>query len=121
MRDIAWVGSLGYDDTTAITGQTYGFWVRARHGSGSSVYGSFDTAYRATHALRTPIPHMSGVWPDRLIRAFTGQVDPGEAGADHRYLHQRFDLGLDFGAGTRSTGRNPAPAYAVGGTCTAVL
>jgi len=118
------VGSLGYDDTTAITGQTYWYWVRAGNAYGWSAYSSYDTGFRATSAGPTPTPTPTPRPPGGLADSFTFSPGTPAQGQQVQFKDTPSSASTwdwDFGDGTRSSGRNPVHTYAVRGTYTVVL
>jgi len=121
--EIAWVGSPGYDDTTAIAGQTYWYWVRAGNASGWSAYSASDTGFRATGALPTPTP-TSTPPPGGLAASFTFLPTTPTQGQQIQFTDSSSGASSwdwSFGDGTRSSARNPVHSYVARGTYTVVL
>jgi len=121
--EIAWVGSPGYDDSTAVPGQTYWYWVRAGNASGWSPYSASDTGFRATGTLPTPTP-TSTPPPGGLAASFAFLPTTPTQGQQIQFTDTSTGASAwdwSFGDGTRSSARNPAHTYAVRGTYTVTL
>ena len=121
--EIAWVGSPGYDDSTAVPGQTYWYWVRAGNASGWSTYSASDTGFRATGTLPTPTP-TSTPPPGGLAASFAFLPTTPTQGQQIQFTDTSTGASAwdwSFGDGTRSSARNPAHTYAVRGTYTVTL
>jgi PKD repeat protein len=119
--EIAWVGSPGYDDMTAVAGQTYWYWVRAGNASGWSTYSAYDTGYRATGAVPTPTPTPKA---GGFAASFTFSPAAPTQGQEIQFTDTSTgasEWDWDFGDGTRSSKRSPVHTYAVRGTYTVVL
>jgi hypothetical protein len=72
---IAEVTSLSYDDTSAVAGTTYWYWVKAKNSCGTSSFSSSDSGYRAVvqppqpPAPPTGVSASDGTYTDR-VRVF---------------------------------------------------
>jgi hypothetical protein len=122
-NEIAWVGSPGYDDATAVAGQTYWYWVRAGNASGWSTYSAYDTGFRATGTLPTPTP-TSTPPPGGLAASFTFVPATPTQGQQVQFTDSSSGASSwdwSFGDGTRSSARNPVHTYAARGAYTVVL
>ena len=113
--------STAYDDSTAVPGQTYWYWVRAGNTSGWSGYSAYDTGYRATTPVPTPTPTPP---PGGLTASFAFAPSAPFAGATVRFTDTSIGATTwtwTFGDGSQSSVRNPSHTYAVRGTYTATL
>ena len=113
--------STAYDDSTAVPGQTYWYWVRAGNTSGWSGYSAYDTGYRATTPVPTPTPTPP---PGGLTASFAFAPSAPFAGATVRFTDTSIGATTwtwTFGDGRQSSVRNPSHTYAVRGTYTATL
>ena len=61
--------SSPFDDTTAVAGTTYYYWVKAGNSSGCSGYSSNDTGYRAISAP-SGVSASDGIYPDKVTVAW---------------------------------------------------
>jgi len=119
--EIAGVFSPGYDDSTAVPGQTYWYWVRAGNVSGWSTYSAYDTGFRATTPVPTPTPTSP---PGGLTAAFTFLPQAPTAGQQVQFTDASSGATAwiwAFGDGSQSSVRNPSHTYAVRGTYTVTL
>jgi hypothetical protein len=119
--EIAWVGSPGYDDSTAVPGQTYWYWVRAGNASGWSTYSAADIGYRATSTGPTPTPTPP---PGGFSASFTFSPATPTQGQQVHFTDSSSGAASwdwSFGDGTRSSAHNPVHTYAARGTYTVVL
>jgi PKD repeat protein len=110
--------SPGYDDLTAVAGQTYWYWVRAGNASGWSTYSVPDTGFRATTPFPTPTP--SG----GLTAAFTFLPNAPIAGRQVQFTDTSTGATSwqwTFGDGQGSTAQNPSHTYATPGAYTVTL
>ncbi len=57
-----------FDDTTAIPGTSYYYWVKASNSYGTSGFSSYDTGYRSTGVPPVPtnVSASDGMYPDRV-------------------------------------------------------
>ena len=113
--------STAYDDSTAVPGQTYWYWVRAGNTSGWSGYSAYDTGYRATTPVPTPTPTPP---PGGLTASFAFAPSAPFAGATVRFTDTSIGATTwtwTFGDGRQSSVRNPSHTYAARGTYTATL
>ena len=119
--EIVWVGSPGYDDSTAVPGQTYWYWVRAGNASGWSTYSAYDTGFRATGPVPTPTATPR---PGSPAASFTFSPETPTPGQQVQFTDGSSGASAwdwDFGDGSRASVRNPKHTYAVRGTYTVVL
>jgi hypothetical protein len=114
--------STAYDDSTAVAGQTYFYWVRAGNLAGWSTYSASDTGYRAIGPAptptRTPTP-AAGLTP-----AFTFLPTAPLAGKAVQFTdasNGATSWQWTFGDGQTSTVRNPLHTYSVRGRYTVIL
>ncbi|MGA2323294.1 MAG: C10 family peptidase [Sedimentisphaerales bacterium] len=66
---IAEVTSLSYDDTSAVAGTTYWYWVKAKNAAGTSGFSIGDSGYRAKPQPPSPPTNVSasdGTYTDRV-------------------------------------------------------
>lgn len=113
--------STAYDDSTAVPGQTYWYWVRAGNTSGWSGYSAYDTGYRATTPVPTPTPTPP---PGGLTASFAFAPSAPFAGATVRFTDTSIGATTwtwTFGDGSQSSVRNPSHTYAARGTYTVTL
>jgi PKD repeat protein len=112
--------STTYDDSTAVAGQVYYYWVRAGNVSGWGPYSASNTGYRATGVVPTPTPTP----PAGLNAAFTFQPTAPTAGKQVQFTDASTGATSwqwTFGDGRTSTARNPLHTYSVRGTYTVTL
>jgi hypothetical protein len=119
--EIAWVNSPGYDDSTAVPGQAYWYWVRAGNVYGWSTYSAYDTGFRATGPVPTPTATPR---PGSPAASFTFSPETPTPGQQVQFTDGSSGASAwdwDFGDGSRASVRNPKHTYAVRGTYTVVL
>ncbi len=74
-----------YNDTTAVAGTLYYYWVKACNGSGCSDYSQFDSGYRAASVLTPPtgVDASDGTYNDKVRISWNTS-----AGANHYEVYR---------------------------------
>ncbi len=117
-----------FDDTTASSGVTYYFWVRAHNGAGWSAYSAPDTGFSGAG---TPTPTPTGPQPTAtptpavLTASFAVSSAAPLLGSSVRFTDTSAGVPRSwqwtFGDGGASTDRNPVHTYELRGAHTVTL